>query len=570
VDDSRRVGIEVPRTVERLLAEREATRELLRALARGAGLPSLLDEVVRAAQRLCDGDHGQLYLRDGGVFFVRSESGGQKAALEYSREHPHEIDRTTVVGRVALSGEAVQIPDVLTDPDYDYGAQAIVGFRALLGVPITLDGELIGALAVGRNQPGPFGDEQVGLVLAFADQAAVAIANARLLETVERQLEQQRAIAELLRGVARSEGLDAVFGVALEAAMRLCDCDYGALYMVEGELVRSVIQHGGSPEHAEYERNHPHTKDRHTLVGRVAVTERTVHIPDTLADPEYSWPGQEMSGYRAMLGVPILVERELIGVFGLVRNEPKPFTDEQTELVETFADQAAIAIANARLLEAVERQRSELARFVSPQVAELISSPDGERLLHGHRAYISCLFCDLRNFTGFAETAAPEELIELLGDYHTALGELIPLYHGTLEHFAGDGVMVFFNDPLSVPDHELEAVRLALAVRERFEQLADLWRKRGTELALGIGIEAGYATLGRIGFEGRYDYGALGPVTNLAARLSTQAAPHQILIGPRIYAALEDTIEASPVGEVQLKGFARPISTYQVQRVLPD
>jgi class 3 adenylate cyclase len=358
--------------------------------------------------------------------------------------------------------------------------------------------------------------------------------------------------------------------VALWAATRLCDADYGALYMVDGELLRSVDQHGGSPEHAEYERNHPHTKDRHTLVGRVAVTERTVHIHDTLADPEYSWPGQEMSGYRAMLGVPILVERELIGVFGLVRNEPKPFTDEQTELVETFADQAAIAIANARLLEAVERQRSELARFVSPQVAELISSPDGERLLHGHRAYISCLFCDLRNFTAFAETAAPEELIELLGDYHTALGELIPLYHGTLEHFAGDGVMVFFNDPLSVPEHELQAVRLALAVRERFEQLADLWRKRGTELALGIGIEAGYATLGRIGFEGRYDYGALGPVTNLAARLSTQAAPHQILIGPRIYAAVEDTIEASPVGEMQLKGFARPISTYQVHRVLPD
>lgn len=371
-------------------------RQLLRSLARGAGLDPLLEEIVQAAQRLCEGEHAQLYLRDGDLFVVRAESGGQDAGLEYARANPHRIDRTTVVGRVALSCEPVEIPDVLADPDYGYGGQAIGGFRALLGVPIILEGKLIGALAVGRNQPGSFSEEHKDLVLAFADQAAVAI-------------------------------------------------------------------------------------------------------------------------------------------------------------------------ANGRLLDAVQRQRGELARFVSPQVAELISSPDGEQLLNGHRAYISCLFCDLRNFTGFAETAAPEELIELLGDYHAVLGELIPRYHGTLEHFAGDGVMVFFNDPLPVPDHELEAVRLARDARERFEQLADVWRKRGTELALGIGIEAGYATLGRIGFEGRYDYGALGPVTNLAARLSTQAAPRQILIGPRLYAAVEEAIETAPVGELTLKGFGRPIRTYEVR-----
>jgi class 3 adenylate cyclase len=174
------------------------------------------------------------------------------------------------------------------------------------------------------------------------------------------------------------------------------------------------------------------------------------------------------------------------------------------------------------------------------------------------------LFCDLRNFTSFAETAAPEELIELLREYHAILGELIARHHGTLEHFAGDGVMVFFNDPVEVPGHELEAVRLAVAAQERFEELATVWRKRGTQLALGIGIEAGYATLGRIGFEGRYDYGALGPVTNLASRLSTRAAGGQILVGPRMYAAIENQVEATPIGEIQLKGFGRPIQTYEV------
>jgi adenylate cyclase len=153
----------------------------------------------------------------------------------------------------------------------------------------------------------------------------------------------------------------------------------------------------------------------------------------------------------------------------------------------------------------------------------------------------------------------------VLRDYHGALGKLVPAYEGTLEHFAGDGLMVFFNDPLPVEDHELQAIRLALAAQERFAQLAQVWRRRGTELGLGIGIEAGFATLGRIGFEGRYDYGALGPVTNLASRLSTGAAAGQTLIGQRVFAAVEDVVETAPVGRLDLKGFGRPVAAYEVR-----
>jgi class 3 adenylate cyclase len=152
----------------------------------------------------------------------------------------------------------------------------------------------------------------------------------------------------------------------------------------------------------------------------------------------------------------------------------------------------------------------------------------------------------------------------VLRAYHQLIGELLPTYGGTLEHFAGDGVMAFFNDPVDIADHELEAIRFALAVRERFGELARDWRKQGIDLALGIGIEAGHATLGRIGFEGRYDYGALGPVTSLASRLSTHAAGGQILIGPRVFAATDEEVDAIAVGDLQLKGFARAISTYEV------
>lgn len=379
---------------------------------------------------------------------------------------------------------------------------------------------------------------------------------------LEDMREQQHAISGVLRAVTRSAGLQPVLEEVAEACRRLCKADHGAIWLLQDGLLHLGAYHG---EHAgeQYDREHPHSLDRTSAAGRAAVEREPVHIPDVLADAEYTYPGPRF--FRTMLGVPIMVEDDLIGVVVVVRREPSPFAEDHIALVRTFADQAAIALTNARLLDAVERQRTELSRFVSPQVADLISAEDGERLLAGHRAYISSLFCDLRGFTTFAETAAPEELFDVLRDYHAVIGELVPAYKGTLEHFAGDGVMVFFNDPLAVADHELQAVRFALAAQDRFARLAEVWRKRGTKLGLGIGIEAGYATIGRIGFEGRYDYGVLGPVANLASRLSTQAAAEQILIGQRLFAAVEDLVETAPAGNLELRGFARPVPAYEVR-----
>jgi class 3 adenylate cyclase len=393
--------------------------------------------------------------------------------------------------------------------------------------------------------------------------ASVASDDAELARRLADMREQQRAISGVLRAVARSAGVQPVLDEVVEACERLCRADYGALYLLDDGLLH-VVAHDTTSLGAEWDRQHPHALDRTTGAGRAAVERKTIHIPDLQADPEYSYGGPT-EYYRSLIAVPIMVEDELIGVVVLVRREARPFTDEHIALVQTFADQAAIAVATARLIEAVERQRTELARFVSPRVAELVTSKEGEQLLAGHRAYISCLFCDLRGFTAFAEMAAPEELLDVLREYHAALGDLIPAHEGTLEHFAGDGLMVFFNDPLVVSDHELQAVRFALAAQERFARLAEIWRKRGTQLGLGIGIEAGYATIGRIGFEGRYDYGVLGPVANLASRLSTEAAAEQILIGQRLFAAVEETVETAAAGNLELKGFARPVRAYEVR-----
>jgi class 3 adenylate cyclase len=212
----------------------------------------------------------------------------------------------------------------------------------------------------------------------------------------------------------------------------------------------------------------------------------------------------------------------------------------------------------------VERQKRQLSRFLSPQVAELVSSEQGEAMLAGHRREITVVFCDLRDFTAFSETAEPEEALSLLRSYQAAMGEEIIRHQGTLEHFAGDGMMVWFNDPLPQDAHQLRAVQMAVAMRTRFDALATGWRKKGYELGFGVGISTGYATLGRIGFEGRYDYGAVGNVVILAARLSNAAKAGQILVSQRLYSVLEDRIDVAAVGELTLKGLTRPVPALNV------
>src|SRR5262245_29284943 len=210
---------------------------------------------------------------------------------------------------------------------------------------------------------------------------------------------------------------------------------------------------------------------------------------------------------------------------------------------------------------------SRLKRFFSPQLAELIVGGGAEDPLRTHRREVTVVFLDLRGFTSFAETAEPEEVMGVLREYHAAMGALILAHEGTLERFAGDGMMVFFNDPVPVPDAPERAVRMALAMRDRARELGARWKKRGYELDIGIGIAQGFATIGAIGFEGRLDYGAIGTVTNLAARLCGVAKAGQILVSQRLLGAVEALAEAEPIGELPFKGFSKPVPTFNVVRL---
>jgi class 3 adenylate cyclase/CheY-like chemotaxis protein len=260
----------------------------------------------------------------------------------------------------------------------------------------------------------------------------------------------------------------------------------------------------------------------------------------------------------------------------------KPF--EQAELLarvrsllrikqyhDTITRQASeLAEWNEQLERRVEAQVEELERlgrlrrFLSPQLADLVITSGDESFLQSHRREITVVFCDLSGFTPFAETVEPEDVMEVLREYHAALGDLIHRFEGTLERFTGDGLMVFFNDPIPCDDAPQRAVRMAVAMRARVAQLQEDWRRRGHDLGFGVGIAQGHATLGRIGFEGRSDYAAIGSVTNAAARLCDEAEPGQILISQRVNAAAEDLITADALGDLNLRGFSRPMRAYNV------
>ena len=250
----------------------------------------------------------------------------------------------------------------------------------------------------------------------------------------------------------------------------------------------------------------------------------------------------------------------------------KALHDTVQAQAQRLEQQAAdLAALNRTLEERVAAQVDEierigrLKRFLAPQIAETIVSSGGETILDHHRRDIVVLFCDMRGFTAFAETAEPEDVMAVLGEYHNSLGPLIHRYEGTLDRFAGDGLIVFFNDPVPCPDPALRAVRLAIAMREAVGSLASSWAARGHEIGFGVGIAQGYATLGRIGFADRFDYSAIGTVTNLAARLCDEARDGQILVTRRIAAAIDSAAEFEVLGDLALKGLSRPVAVLNVR-----
>jgi len=463
---------------------------------------------------------------------------------------------------------------------------------------------LVGTIGIYRRVVSPFSDKQIKLIQNFASQAVIAIDNTRLLNELQQRtddlseaLEQQTATSEVLKVISSSPGeLGPVFQAMLERAVRICGAKFGNLLLVEDDAFRHVALHGAPQAYLEKRRREPVIRARPgSDLDRVRRTKQIVQVADMKMEDAATPAIIELAGARTLLSVPMLNDNELIGVINIYRQNVQLFTDKQIELVKNFAAQAVIAIENARLLKELRERTGELEvqsqevvklnqqlerrvadqvgeiermgrlrRFLPPQVADLIVASGTEKQLESHRQEITALFCDLRGFTGFSESSDPEDVMALLAEYHAAIGKIIIKYSGTLERYAGDGVMVIFNDPVPVENPALQAVLMALDMRAAIGSLIKKWRDLGHDLGFGIGIAHGFATLGTIGFEGRRDYAAIGTVSNVASRLCDEAKPGQILISPRVRQAVEKGVTVEAVGEFALKGIRRPMTAYNV------
>jgi adenylate cyclase len=600
--DLERENAELRRQLTEALDQQAATTEVLQIINASPGdLAPVLDTMLEKAMRLCEAALGVLWTYDGDAFHVVASRGAPPAYAQFLAGGPRRPGPVTAHARLLRGSAFEHIADVAASEDYRLGdpfPRALVdlaGGHTILAVPLRRDSTFLGDIFIYRQEVRPFSDKQIALLQNFADQAVIAMENARLLGETREALDQQTATAEVLQVINSSPGdLAPVFDAMLEKAMRLCEAAFGILATYDGEQFRTAAVQGIPAAFAKFRAQNRPSFGPGTGPARILAGERVIHDIDLMAEEAYQAgdPNRralvDLGGARSALQVALLKDAAVLGYITAYRQEVRSFTDKQIALLQNFAAQAVIAMENARLLGELRARTDEVAglnrdlearvaaqlgeleragrlkRFLAPQLAELIVARGDESILESHRREIVVVFCDLRGFTAFAERTEPEEVMALLRDYHAALGPIVASFEGTLDHYAGDGIMVFFNDPLPTPDPARRAIEMAVAMRVAVQRVLNAWRRHGHDIGFGVGISQGYATLGQIGFAERMDYTAIGTVTNLAARLCGEAKDGQILVSRRVAVAVEDAATLEEIGDLSLKGLSQAVAVYNV------
>ncbi|MBR0931291.1 adenylate/guanylate cyclase domain-containing protein [Bradyrhizobium sp. 62B] len=423
-------------------------------------------------------------------------------------------------------------------------------------------------------------------------------------------INELKVLEEVGRALAASLDLNAVLSTIAARAIEITHADAVLIYGFDAERRRfNLVEAGGIDKSADGA--HVTIDDGENILSDAAGSGEPIALADLEQAAEQ--PLREVAlaaGFHSVLVVPLVDQQGTLGSLVVLRRAGGEFAPSIIGLMRTFANQAVLAMRNARLFTEVDHKGRELGaanetvraqadqlrrqteqlkdwnksleervqtqlgeierirkleRFLAPQVAQLIASSDSpEGLLTSQRREVTVVFCDLRGFTAFTEATEPEEAMNVLREYHAALGELIFKYEGTLDKYAGDGVMILFNAPIQFEDHTRRAVKMAVEMRDTIGPLTERWRNRGHSLGFGIGIALGYATLGQVGFEQRLEYAAIGSVTNLASRLCGEAKPNQIVVSRRVYGMVEPWVEAQPLDDLQLKGFNHPVLAMEI------
>ena len=587
------------RDLQNRLAREAATGEVLSVISqsRDNELP-VFETILENAQSLCNAPMSGLVLASKGdkVQTLAAHRGLTEGMPAMFAEGKMVMDGAlSYAAKSIIDGELIQFADMGESALYKAGSPIVhsmvdnVGIRSVLFVPLMLNGAAIGCITLFRFEVKPFEDRLVNLVETFAAQAVIAIENVRQFRELQIRLEREQASRDVLQVISQSrEDERPVFDVILENAARLCKSAYAGLTLVNDARSHLVYtaSHGPDLAYSQYDQMQWDLNGPSSFAEAI-VRKRAVRIDD-LADTDLYRSGDaqrvahvDQDGIRSFMAIPLIRDGEAIGAFGLARWEVQPFTQSDMELVVGFAAQAVIAIESTRQFKALETLNAELGarveaqvgeikrmarlkRFLPAAVADSVVSTGSEDILKSHRALLGVLFCDIRGFTAFCETAEPEETIEVLQTYHEEMGALIAAHGAGVDTRAGDGIMVLFNDPLPCNDPAGDALRLALAMRARMQELCKGWKRLGHKLGFGVGISLGYATVGMVGSEERYDYTASGTAVNLAARLCDQAKDGDILLSPRAYAAVGDDCTAEPIGEVSLKGIHAPVEVFRV------
>ena len=555
----------------------------------------VLECIVRNATLLCDAPDVGLHLVNEARahFRLACVSEGDRGVFPIGEE----FDLASPLQAALAIREAriIHTPDISDDPLYvarDPVRVRLVeeeGVRTYLSVPLVKDGIAFGGISLSRYEVKPFTESEIRLIETFAAQAVIAIENVHQFRELQARLEREAATREILQVISQSRAEEQpVFEAILRNAARLLDSPAGGgLHLLNEARTHSRLLGSWGDDSGTFLIG-TEFELAGTLPQSVAMREtRVVHTPDIKQSAIYLSGNVDMvkkadiDGVGTFLCVPLVKDGVAIGCFNLNRYDVKPYTEAEIALVETFAQQAVIAIENVRQFKALETLNTELEnrvaeqvgeiermgrlkRFLPAAVADAVVSSGSDKLLTSHRALLGVLFCDIRGFTAFCEMAEPEETIEVLQSYHEEMGALIAEHGAGVDTRAGDGIMVLFNDPLPCDDPAGQALRLGLAMRSRMQELGKTWRRYGHKLGFGVGISLGFATVGMVGAAGRYNYKASGTAVNLAARLCDKAAEGEILLSPRAYAAVEEDFAAEAIGEISLKGIHAPVEVFRI------